>query len=70
MVQSQIDRRSAGSTWKDGTRQVGAVSQAVEPTVGGNFVEKAQSSSCLLLEEGTRGYVMPIFTGSESRDVT
>jgi hypothetical protein len=70
MVQIRKDRRYAGSTWKDSTRHIGAVSHAVELKVGGNFVEKAQSSSCLLLEEGTRGYVMPIFTGSESRDVT
>ena len=36
---------------------------------GGNFVENAQSSFRLLLEEGTSGYVMPVFTGRESKVV-
>lgn len=70
MVQIRNDRLSAGSTWKDGIRPVGAVSQAVEQEVSSNFVEKAQYSSCFLLEEGTSGYAMPVFIRSASRDVT
>jgi hypothetical protein len=34
-----------------------------------NFVENDQSSFRLLLEEGTRGYMMLIFTGRESKAV-
>jgi hypothetical protein len=57
------------STWKDRSSQIVAESEAVESKVGSSVVEKAQTTSWLLQERRSE-YVMPVFTGGESRDVT
>jgi hypothetical protein len=54
---------------EDGTGRIGAVFHAVKPEGGGHFVQNVQSSLRLLPEEGTGGYVMPLFTIRELKDV-